>query len=47
MYFGWYFVHDPSLVSRSLAGHHSWVEAFLRAAQSKAEPGAAADGEGI
>jgi hypothetical protein len=32
MYFGWYFVFDPVLVARSLAGDHSWVGAFLAAA---------------
>jgi hypothetical protein len=29
MYFGWYFVYEPGLVTRSLAGHHSWVKPFL------------------
>lgn len=29
MYFGDYFVYDPDLVARSLAGDHSWVESFL------------------
>jgi hypothetical protein len=29
MYFGWYFVYDPALVTRSLAGDHSWVKPFL------------------
>jgi hypothetical protein len=44
MYFGWYFVHDPALVARSLAGDHSWVGAFLDSVQRrKAEPGAAPD----
>ena len=33
MYFGWYFVFDPALVARSLAGDHSWVEAFLASAE--------------
>lgn len=28
-YFGWYFVYDPALVARSMAGDHSWVEGFL------------------
>jgi hypothetical protein len=28
-YFNWYLVFDPALVSRSLAGDHSWVPAFL------------------
>ena len=32
MYFGWYFVFDPALVARSLAGDHSWVEPFLASA---------------
>lgn len=32
MYFGWYFVFDPALVARSLAGDHSWVESFLASA---------------
>ena len=44
-YFGWYFVYDPELVARSLAGDHSWVQPFLDAKKRpKAEPGAAADG---
>jgi hypothetical protein len=25
-YFGWYFVYEPGVVARSLAGDHSWVE---------------------
>ena len=29
-YFGWYFVYEPTLVARSLAGDHSWVPAFLK-----------------
>jgi hypothetical protein len=29
MYFGWYFVFDPALVARSLAGDHDWVGPFL------------------
>jgi hypothetical protein len=29
MYFGWYFVYDPVLVDRFLAGDHSWVASFL------------------
>ena len=29
MYFGWYFVYDPALVARSMAGDHSWVKGFL------------------
>jgi hypothetical protein len=41
MYFGWYFVYDPALVSRSLAGDHAWVDAFFAAARPKPEPGAA------
>jgi hypothetical protein len=32
MYFGWYFVFDPALVGRSLAGDHSWVRSFLASA---------------
>ena len=28
-YFGWYFVYDPALVAKSMAGDHSWVSAFL------------------
>jgi hypothetical protein len=31
MYFGWYFVYDPALVARSVAGDHSWVTPFLDA----------------
>ena len=30
-YFGWYFVYDPALVARSMAGDHSWVKGFLEA----------------
>jgi hypothetical protein len=30
MYFGWFFVYDPGLVARSLAGDHSWVKPFLK-----------------
>ena len=33
-YFGWYFVYEPALVARSLAGDHSWVEGFLGSVQS-------------
>jgi hypothetical protein len=36
MYFGWYFVYEPGLVARSLAGDHSWVKAFLDSVQAKA-----------
>jgi hypothetical protein len=44
-YFDWYFVYDPALVARSLAGDHSWVSAFLNSvSRPDAEPGAAADG---
>jgi len=44
MYFGWYFVYDPALVARSLAGDHSWVGAFLDSVQRpKGEPAAAPD----
>jgi hypothetical protein len=32
MYFRWYFVYDPVLVARSLAGDHSWVPSFLASA---------------
>jgi hypothetical protein len=28
-YFDWFFVYEPSLVARSLAGDHSWVKPFL------------------
>jgi hypothetical protein len=35
MYFGWYFVYEPGLVARSLAGDHSWVKAFLDSVQAK------------
>src|SRR5262249_47592044 len=41
MYFGWYFVFDPVLVARSLAGDHSWVGAFLDSVRPEAEPDAA------
>jgi hypothetical protein len=30
-YFGWYFVYDPPLVARSMAGDHSWVKGFMEA----------------
>ena len=30
-YFGWYFVYEPGLVARSMAGDHSWVKGFLEA----------------
>jgi hypothetical protein len=29
-YFHWYFVFDPVLVARSVAGEHSWVPEFLK-----------------
>jgi hypothetical protein len=29
-YFRWFFVYDPKLVARSLAGDHSWVQPFLK-----------------
>jgi hypothetical protein len=29
IYFGWYFVYEPGVVARSLAGAHSWVEDFV------------------
>jgi hypothetical protein len=32
MYFGWYFVFEPALVARSVAGDHSWVKSFLASA---------------
>ena len=32
-YFGWYFVYDPGLVARSMAGDHSWVKGFLESEQ--------------
>ena len=34
-YFGWYFVYDPDLVARSIAGDHSWVKGFLEADGAK------------
>ena len=34
-YFGWYFVYDPELVARSLAGDHSWVKGFMEADGAK------------
>lgn len=44
MYFGWYFVYDPELVARSLAGDHSWVGSFLTSVGgAKAEPTDEAD----
>jgi hypothetical protein len=30
-YFGWYFVYEPSLVARSMAGDRTWVRGFLEA----------------
>jgi hypothetical protein len=30
-YFHWYFVYDPELVARSVAGDHAWVQSFLDA----------------
>jgi hypothetical protein len=30
-YFGWNFVYDTDLVTRSMAGDHSWVKGFLEA----------------
>jgi hypothetical protein len=42
-YFGWYFVFDPPLVARSLAGDHSWVGSFLDSVRPNTEPGAQAD----
>ena len=47
VYFGWYFIYDPTLVARTLAGDRSWVEQFLKFEsrfQFKSEPDAAADG---
>jgi hypothetical protein len=35
-YFGRYFVYEPRLVARSLAGDHSWVAAFLDSVKSGA-----------
>lgn len=35
MYLGWYFVYDPGLVGRSMAGDHSWVKGFLEADGAK------------
>jgi hypothetical protein len=47
-YFDWFFVHEPGLVARSLAGDHSWVPGFLaRPEPSEAEPGAAPDPAGM
>jgi hypothetical protein len=43
-YFGWYFVYEPSLVARSLAGDHSWVGSFLDSVRRpETESGAAPD----
>jgi len=43
-YFDWFFVYEPALVARSLAGDHSWVPAFLKSVSPPgAEPGAAPD----
>jgi hypothetical protein len=38
LYFGWYFVYDPPLVARSLAGDHSWVPEFLESVRPEAKP---------
>lgn len=38
LYFRWYFIHDPQLVSRAMAGDHSWVPAFLEANKLEAKP---------
>ena len=35
-YFGRYFVYEPGLVARSLAGDHSWVEPFLASEEPEA-----------
>ena len=35
-YFGWYFVYEPGLVARSLAGDHSWVKPFLASEEPEA-----------
>jgi hypothetical protein len=46
-YFDWYFVYEPGLVARSLAGDHAWVPAFLaRVKAPKADPGAEPDRRG-
>lgn len=38
-YFGWYFVFDEALVSRSLKGDHTWVKAFINSAkENQARP---------
>lgn len=43
-YFNWYFVYEPALVARSLAGDHSWVGPFLeKGGQPDAESSAAPD----
>ena len=38
LYFRWYFIHDPQLVSRAMAGDHSWVPAFLEANKLEVKP---------
>ncbi len=35
-YFGWYFVYEPGLVARSLAGDHSRVKPFLASEEPQA-----------
>lgn len=48
-YFGWFFVYDPELVARSLAGDHAWVQQFLNVGSQyllEAEPDAEADPPG-
>ncbi len=49
-YFGWFFVYDPPLVARSLAGDHSWVQPFLKlpwgGRGSSVDPGPAPDADG-
>src|SRR5262249_45077324 len=47
-YFGWYFVYDPELVARSLAGDHSWAQPFLDSnKRSKGKPGPASNPPGL
>jgi hypothetical protein len=36
-YFDWFFVYEPELVARSLAGDHSWVGPFLAGFEAREE----------
>nr|CAA9282375.1 hypothetical protein AVDCRST_MAG63-3666 [uncultured Armatimonadetes bacterium] len=38
-YFDWYFVYEPALVARSLAGDHAWVAGLLASADAHMRAG--------